>query len=405
MNATAATGHQHAAARSAHYRRALGPAGVVVVAMFTVVALSGDLRIGAGAVSVTAMTSGAIALACWTLVLLYDRAPAIAARATVIYLAFLAWTLGSLLLDGTTKQGVQFILVQFAFAGAILLTATARNVIGPYLDEVVARCVRITALTIMIVEVIGTIEKRLSFNVRPLAIVALIGLGWFVAEYRTGRRSAGLWALAVYLCIVITLSRTATLAGFVLILLMVVSGADRRRARNAALAALLLVGGYVAVTSWAPLRDRFTHGDTSLSVGGVSINAEGRTHVWHVLWSEALQDPIIGRGAGSASARSLEVSSTLDHPHNDYLRVFYDFGLIGIALLAWFAARATRLLLWTRRRVGSVASSAALYAGLAVIIVMATDNPLDYSFVMIPLGALIGLAFGNGAYPSPRPGA
>ena len=38
---------------------------------------------------------------------------------------------------------------------------------------------------------------------------------------------------------------------------------------------------------------------------------------------------------------------------------------------------------------------AALNAGLAVLIVMATDNPLDYPVVMIPLGALIGLGLGN----------
>lgn len=373
----------------------MGPAGAVVIAIFTLVALSGDVHAGGGAVSLTALISGLAAVACWTLVLLYDRVPSLALSAATIFLFFIAWMLCLLVIDGVNKAGIQFILVQVAFAGALLLTATARHVIGPYLDVVVARCIRLTAIVIMIAEVAGTIDAKFAFNVRPLAIVALSGLGWFLAEYRTGRRTSLRWAFAVFFCIAITLSRTATLAGFVIIVITMLSGSERHRARNAALAALMLVGGFVAVTSWAPLRDRFTQGDTSLSVGGVSINAEGRTRIWVVLFPEARRDPIIGRGPGAASARSLEVSGDLDHPHNDYLGVFYDFGLIGVGLLAWFGIRSARLLRRVRKRWPRlVAPRAALNVGLAILIVMVTDNPLDYSFVMIPLGALIGLGLG-----------
>lgn len=373
---------------------ALGPAGAVVVAIFTVVALSGNARFGSS-VSITAMVAGVSAGVCWTLVLLYDRVPPAALRSGAIFVAFIAWMLSSLFLNGATKQGLQFIVVQIAFAGALLLAATARYVVGGYLDIVVARCIRLTASAIMVVEFAGAIDSKFQLNVRAMAIVALIGVGWFLAEYRTGRRTSLRWALAAFLGIAVTLSRTATLAAFVLVVIAMLSGSERHRARNAGIAALMLLTGFVAVTSWAPLRDRFTQGDTSLSVGGLSINAEGRTKVWQILYPEALRDPVMGRGPGSASARSLQISPTLDHPHNDYLRVFYDFGAVGFGLLVWFAVRSGRLLVRIRkRRRGLVPPLAALNVAIAILIVMATDNPLDYSFVMIPFGALIGLGLG-----------
>ena len=158
---------------------------------------------------------------------------------------------------------------------------------------------------------------------------------------------------------------------------------------------VLIAAGYWAVTSWAPLRDRFDQGDLSLSVGGTNINAEGRTKVWGVLWSEVPNDLLIGHGPGAASARSILVDPAFDHPHNDYLRILYDFGVVGLVLLVWFAVRSARLLRRASKLShGSLPALAALNAGLAILIMMTTDNPLDYPFVMIPLGALIGLGLG-----------
>jgi O-antigen ligase len=232
---------------------------------------------------------------------------------------------------------------------------------------------------------------------RPVALVALIGMAWFLAEYRLGNRNSLWWSLAVLLGITISLSRTALLGAFVLIVATLLFAYGRHRARNVILCVLLLASGYWAVTYWAPLRDRFVTGDVSLSVGGISTNAEGRTRVWTVLWSEAQDEPLIGRGAGAASARSVLLDPAFDQPHNDYLRIFYDFGVIGLGLLAWFLIRSVRLLRYARIRFsGSIPALAALNAELALLVVMAATNPLDAPFFMIPLGALVGLGLGSG---------
>jgi O-antigen ligase len=139
-------------------------------------------------------------------------------------------------------------------------------------------------------------------------------------------------------------------------------------------------------------------------VGDVKINTEGRSEVWSVLWSGVQNEPLIGHGPGAASARSVLVDPAFDHPHNDYLLILYDFGAIGIAVLAWFTMSSAKLLQQARKRSrGSIAALAALNAGFAVLIVMATDNPLDYPFVMIPLGALIGVGLGTMRLPRQQP--
>jgi hypothetical protein len=332
----------------------------------------------------------------WTLVMLYQSVPKPAARVASIYIAFLMWAFGLSLIDGVTRQGLQFLMVQVAFLGALVLAATARRSIGELLDAAVARCLRITSCALAVSVLLSAAHVANLGGDRSSAIVALIALGWFLAEYRSGNASALWWSAAVVAGIAISLSRSALLAAFVLVVVTLLSMSRKHFARNATLIVLIVSAGYSAVTYWAPLRDRFTQGDVSLSVAGVNINAAGRTKIWGALWSEAQHEILIGRGSGAASARALSLSPSFGHPHNDYLRVLYDFGVIGVGLLAWFSIRSARLLRRVRKRsICPVPALAALYAALGVLIVMATDNPLDYAFVMIPLGAMIGLGLGS----------
>ncbi len=375
----------------------LGLAGGFVVFILTAVALSAAVgNIRAASVSGTAAIAALSGGVCWTLVLQYRKVPRPAARAAAVFLAYFVWSLGLSAVDGITRQGLQFLMVQMAFLGALVLASTARLVVGRRLDAVVASCFRFTGIALIGSILLNSAHIADLGGDRSSAIVALLVVSWFLAEYRNGNATALWWASAVVVAIGISLSRSALFAAFVLIGATLLLMSRKHLARNLVLIVLLISAGYWAVTYWAPLRDRFTQGDVSLSVGGVNINAAGRTKIWGVLWSDAEHEFVIGRGAGAASARSFALSTSFGHPHNDYLRVLYDFGALGLAMLAWFAVRAARLLGRVRKRAPtSVAALAALYAGAGVLIVMATDNPLDYAFVMIPLGAMIGLGLGS----------
>lgn len=378
-------------------RPPLGLAGVVVVCMFTVVALSGavnDFRIAS--VSYTAIIAAFTGLISFTLVLLYNRVPRPAASAAVAFVTFVAWCLAGVVLNGATRQGLQFITVQVSFVCALLLASTARRVIGESFDRTIAGAMRFTTVALIVSEVYGATFTSFNVGGRVSAIVALIGLGWFLAEYRVGARSSIWWALATTFGLAASLSRAALFAGFIIFVVTLFSAQDKHRLRNATLGVLLVLAGYWGVTSWAPLRDRFSEGDVSLSVAGININAEGRTEIWGVLWSDVQHEPVVGHGPGAGSARAFALSTAFDQPHNDFLRVLYDFGFVGLGLLVWFGVRTARLLRYIRKRApDTVPALAALNAGAAVLIVMVTDNPLDYPVVMIPLGALIGLGLGS----------
>lgn len=382
----------------------LGLAGGLVVFMFTGIALTAtvsDFKVAS--VSYTAILAALTGVFALTLVLLYRGIPRPAARAAAIYVTLVAWMLGLLVIDGTTRQGMQFIMVQVAFVSALLLTSTARRVIGHHLDIVAGRCFRFTLSVLVGSEILGAVDVGLKNSVRVAAIISLVCIGWFLAEYRLGNHTSLWWALAGLLGIAVSLSRTALFAGLVLFVATMLLAPGKRRVRNAILCLLVVAGGVWAVTSWAPLRNRFVQGDVNLSVAGININSEGRTKVWTVVWSGAQNELLIGHGPGRASALSVSVDPAFDHPHCDYLLVLYDFGVVGLVLLAWFSIRSARLLRQARDRSRAlVPAVAALNAGLAVLIMMATDNPLDYPFVMIPLGALIGLGLGTIGSPSTR---
>jgi O-antigen ligase len=328
----------------------------------------------------------------FTVVLLCNRVPRPAARAAATYLALIVWMLGLLLIDGGTRQGVQFITVQIGFVGALLIASTSRTLIGTDLDDMVARSLRLTSIVLIGTESLGAADSALHLSGRVTAIVSLVCMAWFLAEYRLGRPTSLWWSLALLLGIAITLSRTALLAGFVIFALTMFLSPGRRRVRNSILCVLVAAGGVWAITSWAPLHDRFVQGDLSLSVGGINVNTEGRTAVWSVLWSGVQNEPLIGHGPGSASALAVSLDPAFDNPHDDYLRILYDFGTIGLGLFAWSSMRSAKVLWHARKKTrGLVPMVAALNAGLAVLIMMATDNPLDYPVVLLPLGALIGL--------------
>jgi O-antigen ligase len=380
----------------------LGLAGTWVVVLVTVVPLSGllgDVRVAT--VSGTALVTVAGGAVSWTLAFLYRCTPRPVARVAAVFCAFLGFVVASLIIGGVTRRGVQFLGVQVAFLGALLVAGSARRIVGRHLERVVGRSLRVTSCFLVAFALIGSLEAGAGFGDRPTAIVALVAMGWFLGEYKAGNTTSFWWALALLIGITVSLSRSAMVAGLVIMLVATLMGAGKHRARRVLLCTMLVGCGLWATSSWAPLHDRFVQGDVSLTVAGVGINTEGRTEVWRELWSEVDDEILVGHGAGAASERALALSSAFDHPHNDYLRILYDLGVVGLGMAGWFVLRAGRSLrIVARESGGSAPALGALYASLAFLIVMVTDNPLDYSFVMVPLGVLIGLGLAAFECPS-----
>lgn len=242
---------------------------------------------------------------------------------------------------------------------------------------------------------------------RAIALVALVPLCWHLARWSRGHSWALVRAFAWIAAIVISLSRMATGAALVAVVTTLVlqaraQGRASWRRTGVLAAAVVLVPAAVATVE--PFRERLLEQD--------------RTPIWRRVAASALDSPLAGKGPGSSqSGPALRYWwSTPDrprpatqpyeygeywapHPHNEYLRVWHDLGLPGIALLLLAIGSWARVLY--RASLADRTPTAAgelTIAGLLVLVVVAiamlTDNPLVYPFVVAPAGVLVGAGLG-----------
>lgn len=131
---------------------------------------------------------------------------------------------------------------------------------------------------------------------------------------------------------------------------------------------------------------------------------QGRSAVWPAIFDHASQRAFLGHGPGTASAYAYYVSqnSRFEHPHNEYLRVFHNYGLVGLlAFLGFYLV----ILVYVRSLVGFAREPSmqlwlhALAAStLASLLLFVTDNIGLYVFVMSIHGVLVGTSLCLGAF-------
>jgi O-antigen ligase len=126
--------------------------------------------------------------------------------------------------------------------------------------------------------------------------------------------------------------------------------------------------------------------------------AFGRFEAWPKILTEAKLRPWLGHGVGSTRTFVPQVWQDISLPHNDYLRVGFETGIIGLVLYLT-AATAQLISLWRIKNRGEgmvvIVSSSAILAGLLYMVCGLTDNPLTYAiWVTNPMFLLIGATYG-----------
>jgi O-antigen ligase len=212
---------------------------------------------------------------------------------------------------------------------------------------------------------------------------------------------------AAILLTLLSLSRSAFAAQLVLVAL---AWFDLRNFRGwlTAIGAgvVVLAVAIAAVFLYAPLHHRFFHGDTA-QVGGFSLNVTGRDALWSANWGWFKERPVIGHGAGASDTLTNALPfHGAGHPHNDYLRILVDYGLIGFVL--WMTAFLALLrLTWKRwqavrgtRVFAEHVHAAAFLVLIGIGLTMIVDNPMIELARMAPLGIIVGMSL---ALPTPAP--
>lgn len=253
-----------------------------------------------------------------------------------------------------------------------------------------------------------------AFHTRSLTALLALLFSVLYAKFREKRALKWLFlALFSFAAIVITSSRTALMA---CLLAVIVNEFSDFRFLNLVswrkvipflfIFSILIVFIFI----YPPMFERLSNIYFSLQSlviekavvdeGNFVTVTQGRSRVWPLLFDKALERPLLGKGVGTASAYSYYFSnnSRFTHPHNEYLRFFFDTGLLGLSLLLIAFLSIGRKLFQSIRREKSKRKQSSLF-GLGALVVAATlfvtDNVGLYSFFMAPLGFILGLALAN----------
>lgn len=357
-----------------------------------------------GEISLMGVATVFVSLASWSMWLTRPRFVPNVRKVMVPWSLYVSLSLISLVLGGFSTGGFQYFLVTVGFLGLLVVSANMSSMsleAVTHVGHMIGRSSWIAAALFLMAPLLGQIDERLSISSRSYALFALFGVSWFIAGARYGDSKGLLQALGIALVIAASLSRTATA---VALLLLVISRFNPRSIRgwlgSVLAGAIGLTAAYVAFTRVDAIRERFTEGDVSLQIAGVSINATGRTEIWERTMESYRESPWVGQGLGSASRVVEAQFPGLGHPHNDYLRILHDVGLVGLVI--WFACQFVLVGLvarawWKADKVRDVEARihlTALLSLIAVSITMLTDNIVVYAFYMLPLGVIIGTSLG-----------
>lgn len=307
---------------------------------------------------------------------------------------------GAMLLVTPSFQGVQNWLVWLLFP-AVVMAVSASTTAGtferfmPYWRKA-AIFAALAYLAIATVYGLGYADA--IYSARGAGWILIIGLAPFIACAAV----LGTSKLPAYLIIVAsatTLTRASTTIGGLMFLALAARGKGfARTLRLTALAAAVATAAYLAVTKVPAIQERFTVGDGQ-AVGGVAYNSSGRAALWEVTYKGALESPWFGHGPGQSQYLIERVFVVIAHPHNEYLRIFYDTGLFGLML--WFVGTASLVrAAWQRYKAATRPMDAATHlsaalAGGAYLMGCIPDNLTVTIAFVIPTAALIGLSCGR----------
>ncbi len=314
---------------------------------------------------------------------------------------------GSMLWYNPGPKGLQLLAVALAFLAMILLTARETDRNPEFAHRLQTILLYSSAIGVLLyfyaVATSGLDATGGIVGGRTFALYAMVIVGIAVARWRNGKISGLGWSGVVMLAVFLSLSRTALVACVALYPLGIALRGDRKSILQAAMILILGTGALTAaVMFYQPLHDRFFSYDASIQVGGVSVNASGRMNMWNGLLDNLGNDWVFGKGIAASGNFIDDYFPDLGHPHNDYLRFYYDLGVVGLTMWLIFVISAmTTMFKSLRRAIRSDSTDYALHLapilGLAAVSgSMLTDNSVDYFFVMIPLGIVIGCSMGVG---------
>lgn len=239
---------------------------------------------------------------------------------------------------------------------------------------------------------------------RALSMISCLGLALTIPLLRDKQKKFFMLSTLFGVTVILSQSRTAIFV-LLLTLLYVTYRQHRINApRKWIHLFVALLGIYFLLTSKI-VQDRFKFSGDQANFGGLKFNTAGRAKIWGLLLDKGQDSFLFGHGLGQSEDLIFGYFGTVAQPHNDYLRIFYDSGIIG--LCAFFFV-ILGLFFW---RIPLIHNSSIVNLDIPVLgklvliqfcIFMITDNPLVYPFYLMPVAFVLGVTKSHSATFSER---
>ncbi len=239
-----------------------------------------------------------------------------------------------------------------------------------------------------------------GFAERPAATSLIVIASLFLAQiHKIPKTAIVMWGLCFGICI-LSASRMATVV--LLLLWMIHPQLASLKTRLLMMVLAMILG--VAAFNTSIIQDRFFTKKYGFSGTGTmedvfsgKFDSAGRFQAWPIILEKSGEAPWFGHGVGQSAPFVYSVWAPMDKPHNEYLKMLYDGGYIGLGLfvlgLVLTLANLYRILRATKNR--NWATSAAIMGWIGLILMAIVDNPLVYgNNFMHPLFFLVGAANG-----------
>ena len=147
----------------------------------------------------------------------------------------------------------------------------------------------------------------------------------------------------VTLALLLTFTRGAYVSAGVIVLFFLLGARGSTLAKSVIVVAII---GIIAAMGGA-VGSRIAEGWSGAASSDVRATAvtSSRTNIWRALQNDVEAHPVIGNGLRSTAWSSAAKSQVFPtHPHNQYLEILLDMGIIGLTLLLMFYWRFAKLL-------------------------------------------------------------
>jgi O-antigen ligase len=254
----------------------------------------------------------------------------------------------------------------------------------------------------------GPFEFPNSFGFYLLCVLAVSIVAFLEVRSLWARLACGAYLCLATLLLLLTYTRSAWIGAAVMVLVFGLLG-HRRLLAAGALALALAAFAYPTATD--RVQERFADLSSSQAASD-SSSWNWRTTQWERMVPRGREQPVFGHGFGSYREQSIEEFGLIDPhysvvdfrdeagprglaAHNDYVRLFVETGIVGLALwvltltgLATVAARARRV------PAARLAGAATVALTVALAAVSAADNIAGDPVVLMVAGALVGGTWG-----------